>query len=129
MIRFTILFLFFLVSFELYDKKQIILISDSQLLEILDNDHILVDVRTPEEYDSGYIQNAVNYDYYSESFVNEILSLEKNSSIILYCRTNNRSTKTANFLQENGYEKIFVLRDGITEWVKNDNDLTYTSPK
>jgi rhodanese-related sulfurtransferase len=129
MIRFTILFLFFLVSCELYDKKQIILISDSQLLEILDNDHILVDVRTPEEYDSGYIQNAVNYDYYSESFVNEILSLEKNSSIILYCRTNNRSTKTANFLQENGYEKIFVLRDGITEWVKNDNDLTYTSPK
>ena len=129
MIRFTILFLFFLVSCELYDKKQIILISDSQLLEILDNDHILVDVRTPEEYDSGYIQNAVNYDYYSESFVNEILSLEKNSSIILYCRTNNRSTKTAYFLQENGYEKIFVLRDGITEWVKNDNDLTYTSTK
>lgn len=129
MIRFTILFLFFLVSCELYDKKQIILISDSQLLEILDSDHILVDVRTPEEYDSGYIQNAVNYDYYSESFVNEILSLEKNSSIILYCRTDNRSTKTANFLQENGYEKIFVLRDGITEWVKNDNDLTYTSTK
>tara|TARA_B000000441_G_C21715911_1_gene335696 strand:- start:79 stop:468 length:390 start_codon:yes stop_codon:yes gene_type:complete len=129
MIRFTILFLFFLVSCELYNKKQIILISDSQLLEILDSDHILVDVRTSEEYDSGYIQNALNYDYYSESFVNEILSLEKNSSIILYCRTNNRSTKTANFLQENGYEKIFVLRDGITEWVKNDNDLTYTSPK
>lgn len=129
MIRFTILFLFFLVSCELYDKKQIILISDSQLLEILDSDHILVDVRTPEEYDSGYIQNAINYDYYSESFVNEILSLEKNSSIILYCRTDNRSTKTANFLQENGYEKIFVLRDGITEWVKNDNDLTYTSTK
>ena len=85
----------------------------------------MVDVRTIEEYESGHIQNAVNFDFYSESFQKEILSFDKNSSIILYCRTQNRSTKTANYLKENGYKEITVLAGGITSWVKNGNDLVY----
>ena len=101
------------------------MISDDQFTEIQDTDYILVDVRTAEEYESGYIQKAINFDFYSESFQKEILSLEKSSSIILYCRTQNRSTKTANYLKENGYKEITILEGGITSWVKNGNDLVY----
>ena len=101
------------------------MISDAQFTEIQDADYILVDVRTAEEYESGHIQDAVNFDFYSESFQNDILTLDKNSSIILYCRTQNRSTKTANYLKENGYKEITILEGGITYWVKNGNDLVY----
>jgi rhodanese-related sulfurtransferase len=87
----------------------------------------LVDVRTIEEYESGHIQDAFNFDFYSESFQKDILSLDKSSSIILYCRTQNRSTKTANYLKEHGYKEITVLEGGITSWVKNGNDLVYNS--
>ena len=104
------------------------MISDTQFIEIKDTDYILVDVRTIEEYESGHIHDAVNFDFYSESFQNEILSLDKSSSIILYCRTQNRSTKTANYLKENGYKEITVLAGGITSWVKNGNDLVYNFP-
>ena len=104
------------------------MISDAQLFEIRDTDHILVDVRTNEEFESGHIQDAVNFDFYSESFQNDILSLDKSSSIILYCRSQNRSTKTANYLKENGYKQIIVLEGGITSWVKNGNDLVYNFP-
>jgi len=100
-------------------------ISDTHFIEIQDTDYILVDVRTIEEYESGHIQDAINFDFYSESFHKEILSLDKSSSIILYCRTQNRSTKTANFLKENGYREITVKEGGITSWVKNGNDLVY----
>ena len=99
--------------------------SDAQFTEIQDTDYILVDVRTAEEFESGHIQDAVNFDFYSESFDNDILTLDKSSSIILYCRTQNRSTKTANYLKENGYKEITVLVGGITSWVKNGNDLVY----
>ena len=99
--------------------------SDAQFTEIQDTDYILVDVRTAEEFESGHIQDAVNFDFYSESFDNDILTLDKSSSIILYCRTQNRSTKTANYLKENGYKEITVLEGGITSWVKNGNDLVY----
>ena len=113
-------------SCQIFESKEISLISDTQFTEIQDTDYILVDVRTAEEYESGHIQDAVNFDFYSKSFQNDILSLEKSTSIVLYCRTQNRSTKTANYLKETGYKEITVLEGGITSWVKNGNDLVYT---
>ena len=112
-------------SCQIFESTEISVISDAQFTEIQDTDYILVDVRTAEEYESGHIQDAVNFDFYSESFQNDILSLDNSESIVLYCRTQNRSTKTANYLKENGYKEITVLEGGITSWVKNGNDLVY----
>ena len=112
-------------SCQIFESSEINVISDAEFTEIQDTDYILVDVRTIEEYESGHIQDAINFDFYSGSFQKEILSLDKSSSIILYCRTQNRSTKTANYLKENGYKEITVLEGGITSWVKNGNDLVY----
>ena len=123
--RILLFFLLIIYSCQIFESSEINVISDAQFTEIQDSDYILVDVRTIEEYESGHIQDAVNFDFYSESFQKEILSLDKSSSIILYCRTQNRSTKTANYLKENGYKEITVLEGGITSWVKNGNDLVY----
>ena len=123
--RILLFFLLIIYSCQIFESSEINVISDAQFTEIQDSDYILVDVRTIEEYESGHIQDAVNSDFYSESFDNDILTLDKSSSIILYCRTQNRSTKTANYLKENGYKEIIVLAGGITSWVKNGNDLVY----
>ena len=121
-IFFSLLLVF---SCQIFESTEINIISDAQYIEIQDTDYILVDVRTLEEYESGHIQDAKHFDFYSESFQKEILSLDKSSSIILYCRTQNRSTKTANYLKENGYKEVTVIAGGITSWVKNGNDLVY----
>ncbi len=125
MLRFIFISLLLIYSCQIFESNEINEISDAQFTEIQDTDYILVDVRTTEEYQSGHIQDAVNFDFYSESFQNDILTLDKSSSIILYCRTQNRSTKTANYLKENGYKEINVIAGGITSWVKNGNDLVY----
>ena len=125
MLRFVFFSLLLVYSCQIFESKDIKVISDAQFTEIQDTDYILVDVRTIEEYESGHIQDAINFDFYSESFQKEILSLDKSASIVLYCRTQNRSTKTANYLKENGYKEITVLEGGITSWVKNGNDLVY----
>ena len=125
MLRFVFFSLLLVYSCQIFESKDIKVISDAQFTEIQDTDYILVDVRTAEEYESGHIQDAINFDYYSESFQKEILSLDKSASIVLYCRTQNRSTKTANYLKENGYKEINVIAGGITSWVKNGNDLVY----
>ena len=129
MSRVIFFFLLIFYSCQIFESTEIILISDAELTEIQDTDYILVDVRTIEEYESGHIQDAIHFDFYSESFQKEILSLDKSSSIILYCRTQNRSTKTANFLKENGYKEISVITGGITSWVKNGYDLVYSFPQ
>ena len=107
--RVTFLFLFFLFSCELSETTDIKSISYSDFIEFQDSDYVLIDVRTPEEYDLGHIPNALNYDFYSETFQTKILTLSKNESVILYCRTKNRSNKTAKILREKGFKEIFVL--------------------
>ena len=125
--RIVVLSLIFIFSCELLNSPKINIISESDFLEIQDSDYTLIDVRTQDEFDLGHIDSAINLDFYSETFQNDILSLPKNETIVLYCRTNNRSSKTANILKENGFKEISVLEGGITEWVKNGNDINYTT--
>ena len=127
MIRIVFLSLIFVFACEALNSPEINLITESDFIELHDSDYTLIDVRTQDEFDLGHIDSAINLDFYSESFQNDILSLPKNETIVLYCRTNNRSTKTANILKENGYREILVIRGGITEWVKKGNDINYTT--
>ena len=124
--RIVVLSLIFIFSCELLNSPEINIISESDFVEIQDSDYTLIDVRTQDEFDLGHIDSAINLDFYSDTFQNDILSLPKNETIVLYCRTNNRSSKTANILKENGFKEISVLEGGITEWVKNGNDINYT---
>ena len=125
--RIVVLSLIFIFSCELLNSPEINIISESDFVEIQDSDYTLIDVRTQDEFDLGHIDSAINLDFYSETFQNDILSLPKNETIVLYCRTNKRSRKTANILKENGFREISVLDGGITEWVKNGNDINYTT--
>ena len=124
--RIAILFLIFIFSCELLSSPETNIISESDFIELHDSEYTLIDVRTQDEFDSGHINSAINLDFYSDTFKNDILSLPKNKTIVLYCRTNNRSSKTATILQENGYRDILVIKGGINEWVKNGNDINYT---
>jgi len=126
MIRIFILFLFLIFSCNSLNPPELNIISHSELVEIQETEYILIDVRTIQEYESGFIKQAINIDFYSESFKNDILSVEKDSKVILYCRTNNRSNKTAKILLENGYMDVNVIDGGITSWVKNGNDINYS---
>ena len=106
------------------DQQSFNYISSSEFIE-LNNDFELIDVRTKSEYESGFIESGLNIDFFSDTFESDVLSLNKNSKIILYCRTNNRSTKTANLLKKNGFKDISVIEGGIIDWVKNGNDIVY----
>ena len=127
MIRIAILSLILAFSCEQINPSEINIISESDFIDLQDSDYTLIDVRTQEEFDLGHIDSAINLDFYSDSFQNDILSLPKNETIVLYCRTNNRSSKTATILKENGFREILVIRGGITEWVKKGNDINYTT--
>ena len=116
--------LLILISCSNVNQSSVKYISESEFIELSD-DFVLIDVRTTSEYESGFIESGLNIDFFSDTFESDILSLNKNSKIILYCRTNNRSTKTANLLKKNGFKDISVIEGGITDWVKNGNDIVY----
>ena len=61
MLRFVFFSLLLVYSCQIFESKEINEISDAQFSEIQDTDYILVDVRTLEEYESGHIQDAINF--------------------------------------------------------------------
>ncbi len=84
----------------------------------------LVDVRTPEEYNSGHIAGAVNIDVNSPDFMSEAtLKLKKDRPVYVYCRSGKRSKKAGNQLAGEGYE-VVDLDGGITDWKNSGLPVT-----
>lgn len=78
---------------------------------------IIIDIRTPEEYNEGHIGNAINIDYYSSDFSNQINSLDKNKTYYIYCRSGSRSGLALNEFEKLGFKEVYDLRDGINSWI------------
>jgi len=74
---------------------------------------ILIDVRTPEEFKTGKAIEAINIDFYNESFETNLLKISKNKEIYLYCRSGRRSGIASQFLIENGYRNVYNIYEGI----------------
>ena len=85
---------------------------------IADTTVVLLDVRTPEEYEEAHIGNAINIDVLQDNFESNAISvLPKDKKIALYCRSGKRSKKAANILAAKGY-KIIELNTGYFGWIE-----------
>lgn len=92
------------------------MITTSEVKSIIDNydknkDVVIIDVRTESEYKSGHLKETVNIP------VSEISSIEydKDTKIIVYCRSGSRSANAAKMLSEMGYSKVLDM-GGIINW-------------
>ncbi|OQA03638.1 MAG: putative adenylyltransferase/sulfurtransferase MoeZ [bacterium ADurb.Bin400] len=103
-------------------SKAILVEEAVQLLEqnSTNPDFIILDVRTQEEYGTGYIKNAKNIDFYSATFLTSIDSLDRSKKYLIYCRTGNRSNQTLEAMKELNFKEIYDLTGGITEWTKQN---------
>lgn len=85
-------------------------------LENSGDDCILVDVRTPAEYQEAHLKGAINIDVKDSTFKeNALKQLPKEKTIMVYCRTGHRSAMAARMLTAEGY-MVFNLEGGITAW-------------
>ncbi len=76
----------------------------------------LIDVRTPQEFNSGHIEGAKNIDFYSKTFNVEFSKLEKEQPVYLYCKSGNRSRLAGNKLMDLGFKQIYDLEGGYLNW-------------
>jgi len=77
----------------------------------------LIDVRTALEYRAGHIENAVNIDFFDHANFNEnFAGFDREKPMYLYCRSGNRSQRTAKKLLEIGFKKIYDLKGGYKAW-------------
>ncbi len=92
-------------------------IEPNELKSILNNNNVqLLDVRTPNEYNSGHIKGSVNMNYYDQDFSKQVLSLDKNRPVYVYCRSGVRSKYSSDILKKLGFKTIYNLKGGILNW-------------
>ena len=80
-------------------------------------DFIIIDIRTPEEFNKVHIENAINIDFYSDTFKEDLDKLDKNKTYFIYCRSGNRSGRAIPIMKELGFKEVYNLSVGIKEWI------------
>jgi thioredoxin 1 len=83
---------------------------------VRDSTGILLDVRTQQEYNNGHLRGSGQMNYYDRDFGNRLLMLSRDEAIFLYCNTGFRSGRAAQFLVQNGYQRVYNMHRGIMEW-------------
>ena len=111
------------------DSKGVIKLVTVEEFKELDalRDVQLLDIRTPEEYKSGYIEGYGNMDYLSDTFKEEMETLDKSKPIAIYCRSGGRSGRCATLMLEIGFKEIYDLEGGIIQWKAENNPVIVNS--
>lgn len=76
----------------------------------------IIDVRTPEEYIGGAIEDAQNVNWNSADFNSKIELLDKTRPVFVYCLSGGRSAEASQALVDKGFKEIFELQGGIMAW-------------
>jgi len=84
----------------------------------LNNDSvIIIDVRTPVEFNASHYPNAINVNML-KSFKKDIKNLDNSKTVYLYCETAHRSPFATRFLKQQGFTEIYDLDKGFSQYKK-----------
>lgn len=87
-------------------KKELSEDNKSQLETIIsENNYIIVDVRSEEEYEVSHVKDAINIEY---TLIDDSIELDKEKDILVYCASGRRSDIAATKLSSMGY-KVYDL--------------------
>ncbi|MBC3538318.1 rhodanese-like domain-containing protein [Rufibacter sp. H-1] len=76
-------------------------------------DIVVLDVRTPYEFQEGNLKGAVNIDYTSPDFEQEIAKLDTAATYLLYCKSGNRSSKATAVMKSNNFNNLYNATVGF----------------
>lgn len=81
-------------------------------------DFIIIDVQAPKHFAGGHIENAINIDYFSETFQNELDTLDKNKTYLVYytCHCGDVDTKTLRLMKELNFREAYNISGGLVRW-------------
>jgi len=77
---------------------------------------VVIDIRTPQEFQDGHIEGAVNIDYYSPTFVIDLDKLNKTKTYFVYCRIGRRSGEAIGIMRQMGFTSIYRTPGDIVAW-------------
>ncbi|MDX5420309.1 MAG: rhodanese-like domain-containing protein [Hymenobacteraceae bacterium] len=77
-------------------------------------DIVVLDVRTPYEFKEGHLEGAINIDYTSPDFEQEIAKLDTAATYLLYCKSGNRSSRATAVMKEKNFQNLYNATVGFS---------------
>lgn len=87
-------------------------IDSNVAMNLINNEAIVIDVRSSSEYNTGHIKDSINIPV---DMINSI-NYNKDTTIIVYCATGTRSASAADSLTKLGYTNVYNLDGGLINW-------------
>ena len=79
---------------------------DGSAESVIPADAVVIDVRTPEEYGAGHLDDAANIDFYAADFKDQIGQLDRVDKYVVYCRSGNRSGQAKEIMEQMGFTDV-----------------------
>ena len=98
-----------------------LIISAPAAYQLYQDDVFVLDVRTPEEYQESHLPGATLIPI--EELGARYGELPQNETILVYCRTGNRSLQAVYLLENAGFNKVHSLDRGIKNWIQNGYEV------
>lgn len=84
---------------------------------VSDNNAVILDVRTEDEWNEGMIPGAILNDIYKgQGFIYRLEELDKNKNYYVYCKAGGRSAQACNIMSQMGFENTYNLDGGFMNW-------------
>ena len=77
---------------------------------------VILDVRTPAEYQQGHIPHATLINFHDQNFSQQLDSLDKSKTYLVYCGSGSRSSKASALMEKKGFANIYNLENGFSHW-------------
>lgn len=77
---------------------------------------VLVDVRTPNEYQQGHIEGSELINFYDPDFKDKVAELDKEKEYVVYCRSGGRSANAVSIMKKMGFSNIHNMTGGMLAW-------------
>jgi len=99
-------------------KSQIAVLTAGEVKNDIDGgkNFVLLDVRTLEEFNAGHLPKSINTPRGTLEFLIGKFCPNKDTEIVVYCRTDARAALSANTLKELGYTNVKNLEGGFKAW-------------
>jgi phage shock protein E len=78
--------------------------TNENLATLVNQGAFLVDVRSPGEFADGNVKGSVNIPL--DQVQNQLAKFKDKESIVVFCRSGNRSSQAKSILEQNGFTKI-----------------------
>lgn len=95
-------------------------ISVQEFKSLMNENAIVLDVRRKIEFDAGHLEGAINIDYFSNSFLDEVGKLDKSKVILVYCASGGRSSNSMRKMTGLGFNSIYNMIGGFGAWRKSN---------